>query len=241
MGITGAAVGTLAARILELAVIVFYLFKLDTKIRIFTYGNIFKSSAVLKKDFYKVLIPIIINQTLWAVSIPIQTAILGHLSDDAIAANSISSTFFQYLKVIVIALSSASSVLIGIAIGRGDMARVRSDARTMSVIYVVVGVILAIVLYLLRYPLLSLYQLTDTAMVLSLNLIIVMSFVMVGMAYQMPVLVGIIQGGGDTNFVVKLNIISMLVDCNAAVVSGGFCVALAGGTCCASHSIGPDF
>ena len=209
MGITGAAVGTLAARILELAVIVFYLFKLDTKIRIFTYGNIFKSSAVLKKDFYKVLIPIIINQTLWAVSIPIQTAILGHLSDDAIAANSISSTFFQYLKVIVIALSSASSVLIGIAIGRGDMARVRSDARTMSVIYVVVGVILAIVLYLLRYPLLSLYQLTDTAMVPSLNLIIVMSFVMVGMAYQMPVLVGIIQGGGDTNFVVKLNIISM--------------------------------
>ena len=209
MGITGAAIGTLVARVLELAVIVFYLFKLDTKIRIFTYGNIFKSSAVLKKDFYKVLIPIIINQTLWAVSIPIQTAILGHLSDDAIAANSISSTFFQYLKVIVIALSSASSVLIGIAIGRGDMARVRSDARTMSVIYVVVGVILAIVLYLLRYPLLSLYQLTDTAMVLSLNLIIVMSFVMVGMAYQMPVLVGIIQGGGDTNFVVKLNIISM--------------------------------
>ena len=92
MGITGAAIGTLVARVLELAVIVFYLFKLDTKIRIFTYGNIFKSSAVLKKDFYKVLIPIIINQTLWAVSIPIQTAILGHLSDDAIASNSISST-----------------------------------------------------------------------------------------------------------------------------------------------------
>ena len=32
---------------------------------------------------------------------------------------------------------------------------------------------------------------------------------MVGMSYQLPVLIGIIQGGGDTNFVVKLNIISM--------------------------------
>lgn len=209
MGITGAAIGTLAARILELAIVVAYLFKLDTKIRIFSYGNIFKADNCLKKDFYKVLIPIIINQFFWAISIPIQTAILGHLSDDAIAANSISSTFFQYLKVVVIALSSASSVLIGIAIGRGDLARVRSDARTMAAIDVVVGIILAIALYLLRYPLLSMYQLTDAAMELSLNLIIVMSFVMVGMSYQLPVLIGIIQGGGDTNFVVKLNLISM--------------------------------
>lgn len=209
MGISGAAIGTLIARILEIGIVIIYLLKIDTKINISTYSNIFQCDSCLKQDFYKILMPIIANQFLWAISIPIQTAILGHLSDDAIAANAISSTFFQYLKVVVIALSSASSVLIGIAIGRGDMKRVRSDARTMAVIDIVIGIILAIILYSLRYPLLSMYQLTDVAMQLSLNLIVIMSFIMVGMSYQMPVLVGIIQGGGDTNFVIKLNIGSM--------------------------------
>ncbi len=208
-GIVGAGVGTLIARALELMIILIYLAKIDKKVKLFSWGNIFRVNNSLKYDFYKILLPIMVNQILWAISIPIQTAILGHLADDAIAANAISSTFFQYLKVIIIALSSTSSVFIGIAIGRGDMKKVRTEARTMASIDIVVGIILAIVLYSLRYPLVDLYQLTDTARELSLNLIVVMSVVMVGMAYQMPVLVGIIQGGGDTNFVVKLNIISM--------------------------------
>ena len=137
-----------------------------------------------------------------------QTAILGHLSADAIAANSVSSTFFQYLKVIVIAMSSTSAVMIGNAIGRGDMRRIRSDARTLAVIDVVIGVILGAALFVLRTPLLSMYQLTPDARILADHLIIVMSFVMVGMSYQMPVSFGIIQGAGDTKFTMTMNMVS---------------------------------
>lgn len=56
-----------------------------------------------EKDYMKAAMPIILAQILWGVSVPMQTAILGHLSDDAIAANSVATTFYQYLKVIVIA------------------------------------------------------------------------------------------------------------------------------------------
>ena len=83
-----------------------------------------------------------------AISVPMQTAILGHLSADAIAANSVSSTFFQYLKVIVIAISSASAVVIGKDIGEGDIERVKSDGRTLSVIDVLIGIVLAFFCYL---------------------------------------------------------------------------------------------
>ena len=40
------------------------------------------------------------------------------------------------------------------------------------------------------------------------HLMIVMSVVMVGMSYQMPVSVGVIQGGGDTKFQMYMNLIS---------------------------------
>lgn len=115
---------------------------------------------------------------------------------------------FQYLKVIVIAISSASAVVIGKDIGEGDIERVKSDGRTLSVIDVLIGIVLASLLFVLRGPLLSMYKLTDTAAVLANHFIMIMSVVMVGMSYQMPVSVGVIQGGGDTRFSMYMNMIS---------------------------------
>ena len=207
MGIRGAAVGTFIARVVELLIVVVYLAKVDTKLCLFQKG-IFRFDRTLKKDFTKVYIPIMLAQVLWGVSVPMQTAILGHLSSDAIAANSVATTFYQYLKVVVIAMSSVSAVMIGHAIGRGDLKRIKSDARSLSVIDVVIGVILGMALIALRKPLLSLYNLNDNATAMALQLIVLMGFIMIGMSYQMPVSFGIIQGGGDTTFTMKMNMIS---------------------------------
>lgn len=207
MGVAGAAIGTFIARILEFAIVFIYILKIDKKLQLFS-GGLFKSDKGLRKDYTKVVIPIMCSQVLWGVSVPMQTAILGHLSADAIAANSVATTFYQYLKVIVIAMSSVSAVMIGNAIGRGDMKRIKSDARTLSVIDVGIGLVLALALFLLRCPLLSFYNLTDSATSMAINLIIFMSFVMIGMSYQMPVSFGLIQGGGDTKFTMKMNMIS---------------------------------
>ena len=207
MGVRGAAIGTLVARILEFLIIVIYILKVDKKLHLFA-GGLFKRDRSLRQDYTKVYIPIMCALVLWGVSVPMQTAILGHLSADAIAANSVATTFYQYLKVIVVALSSTSAVMIGNAIGRGDLERVKSDARTLSVIDVAIGLVLGLILFALRGPLLSMYNLTPEATEMALNLIIIMSFIMVGMSYQMPVSFGIIQGGGDTKFTMKMNMIS---------------------------------
>ena len=207
MGIRGAAIGTLIARILELAIIVVYIAFFDRKLEL-TRNPIFGADAQLKKDYKTSFIPIAMAQILWGVSVPMQTAILGHLSDNAIAANSVATTFYQYLKVIVIAMSSVSAVMIGNTIGQGDREKVKAAGRTLSVIDVCIGLTLGIILFLLRDPLLSMYNLTPEASVMARNLIAIMSIVMVGMSYQMPVSFGIIQGAGDSKFTLKMNLIS---------------------------------
>ena len=156
MGIQGAAVGTLTARMLELLIIVVYIWKIDTKVRLFDI-NLFRTIFLPENRkiwgaFFKVAFPIMCSGMIWAISVPMQTAILGHLSADAIAANSVSSTFFQYLKVIVIAISSASAVVIGKDIGEGDIERVKSDGRTLSVIDVLIGIVLALSLIHISEP-----------------------------------------------------------------------------------------
>lgn len=207
MGIRGAAVGTLVARILELIIVLLYIKYVDQRLHLFSKGFL-TSDQRLRKDYINVYLPIMCSQVLWGISVPMQTAILGHLSKDAIAANSVATTFFQYLKVIVLAIASTSSVMIGNAIGRGDNQSIRAEARTLSVIGVAMGLFLGILLVLFRYPLLSLYSLTPSATKMALHILVIMGFVMVGMSYQMPVSFGIIQGGGDAAFTMKMNMIS---------------------------------
>ncbi len=207
MGVKGAAIATLIARIVELAVVFFYVLKIDKKIHAIS-KEFFTIDKGLRKDYTKTFIPIMFSQVLWGISVPMQTAILGHLSNDAIAANSVATTFYQYLKVIVIAISSVSSVMIGNSIGKGKLSRVKSDARSLCVIDVLIGLVLGIALIVLRNPLMSLYNLNDSAMTMALHLIVIMGFVMVGMSYQMPVSFGIIQGAGDAKFTMKMNLIS---------------------------------
>ncbi|MCD8374279.1 MAG: hypothetical protein LUC20_04160 [Oscillospiraceae bacterium] len=210
MGVAGAAIGTLISRCVELGIIVFYLAKMDKKIRLFSAGFL-RGDGGYARDYGRVLLPMMISSLVWAISVPMQTAILGHLSDAAIAANSVATTFYQYLKVFVQAMTNVSAVMIGNAIGRGSLDRIKSDARSLTAIDMTIGVILAAALYLLRAPLMSLYNLSDETTALAMNLLAVMSIVMLGMAYQYPVHSGIIQGGGDAKFVMNMNLISIWV------------------------------
>ena len=203
LGIRGAAIGTLITRILEFIIVFIFCLK-DKKIALIQ-KELFMKDKGLKRDFTKMYVPIFFSTVVWAVSIPIQTAILGHISSDALAANNIASTFYQYAKVVTFAMSSCSGVMIANAIGKGDRELVKQEGRTLSVIDVFLGIALAALLFFLRKPLLSLYTLTPGALALADSLIILQAVIMLGMAYQMPVSFGVIQGGGDAGFVVKMN------------------------------------
>lgn len=103
--------------------------KIDKKLKLFSDTAVYHIDRLLRSDYVKVAVPVFISGMLWAISVPMQTAILGHLSSDAIAANSVASTFYQYMKVVVLAMSSASSVMMGKAVGRGDLDEVKSRSK----------------------------------------------------------------------------------------------------------------
>lgn len=212
MGIKGAAVGTLVARAMELVTVLVYLVFIDKKLRLFT-QNIFAFTKELFAKFFRILLPSFISNFVWSIATPIQTAILGHLSKDAIAANSVSVTMFQYLKIIVIGEASASAVVIGNTIGetKGDgngNEKVKEYSRTLQLMYILFALALGTLLFFLRGPYLSLYDLSPTAMEMADEILILMCFIFVGMAYQMPTSVGIIKGGGDVKYVMFLNLVS---------------------------------
>ncbi len=205
LGIRGAAIGTLIGRIVELGIVLFYVLKIDKRIG-FSCRDLIRFDPGLRRNYFKVGFPVVVSTVIFCISVPMQTAILGHLTSEAIAANSIATTFYQYAKVIVNAMTSVSAVLIGKAVGRGDIDKIRSEANSLQIIYILIGIVLGALIFLVRRPLLSAYVLTDSTRLLADHLMIIMSVIMVGMAYQIPLTFGILQGAGDTHFTMAVNI-----------------------------------
>jgi putative MATE family efflux protein len=208
LGIQGAAIGTLTARTIELLVVIFYILRVDKKLRLFA-ENPFRRDPALSRDFHRVALPVVATSFIWCVATPIQTGILGHLSSDAIAANSVSSTMFQYTKVVTQGACSAAAVMVGRLVGTGMTTKpqLRPYVRRLQLIFLGLGIVLGGVLYLIRGPILSLYALSPEAMALADSLMKLMVLIFLGMSYQMPTLFGIVRGGGDTRF----NMINNLV------------------------------
>lgn len=205
MGVRGAAIGTLTARILE-CIIVFSFIKL--KYRRIKIRKYLKPDKTLAKDYFKVCIPIVLSSLMWGVSNAVQTVILGHMDTSAMAAYSISSTLFLLLKVTSVGAASAASVLIGQEIGRGGE-RIKEYSRSLQLIFICIGVILGISLFTLKNPMLRLYNISDKTRELANTFFTLQSIVIMTMSYQMPVNIGIIRGGGDTKYVMILDFISI--------------------------------
>ena len=209
MGVRGAAIGTLAARIVELFVFAWYVFVRDRRVSMQP-SDFLSADREMACDFFRVASPVILTQTLWGLANALQTVILGHMSAVAIAAQSISSNVFLLLKVASVGASSAAAILIGKAIGEGkDLSVLKEYTRTLQILFVAIGLVLGAALMIIRVPLLRVYNISDETRALANAYMIIQSVVLVTMSYQMPTNGGIIRGGGDTRFVMILDLISI--------------------------------
>ena len=159
MGVAGAAVGTLAARILECAVLIYYVAKKERRLRL-KLRDYFQTDRRLSGDYFRVTTPVFLVQSLWGLNTALQTVILGHMTAAAIAANSVASTLFLMVKSTAVGAASTASVLIGKAVGIGDMKEVKAQARKLQKMFLMIGVCSGILLFFIRIPVLRLYDLS---------------------------------------------------------------------------------
>ena len=208
MGAAGAAIATLISRAVELIVVVFYILHVDKKLKRDP-NNLFSFDSSLFKTFLVTCIPLIITDGLFGVSTALQTVVLGHMEDAAIAANSVASTLYQLLKVASVGSAGAASVIIGRTVGEGRIEKTKEYAKTMQLIFIGIGILTGISLFLLRTPIISMYKISDEAKILADGFLLVLCVTGIGTAYQMPTNTGIVRGGGDAKYVLRMDIISI--------------------------------
>ncbi|MBQ8409542.1 MAG: MATE family efflux transporter [Clostridia bacterium] len=208
MGTRGAALATLIARVVELLVVIIYISGVDNKLT-WKLRDLREFDSSLFKLFIITCLPVMITDGLFGISTALQTAILGHLDDAAISANSVASTLYQLLKVASVGSAGAASVIIGKTVGEGRVEKTKEYAKTMQLLFIGIGILTGIALFFLRIPIISAYKISEEAKSLANGFLLVLCIVSVGMAYQMPTNTGIVRGGGDSKHVLRMDIISI--------------------------------
>lgn len=201
MGIKGAAIATLAARICETVIMFIYVRHIDRKLR-FRPKMLFKIDTVFLHDFFRYGLPIIAGQLVWGANLAGSSMIVGHFyGESVITAVSLSGTVNNLMYVCMNGLSGAVGIVIGKTVGTGELSKIREYSRTVQIIFVILGLLTSLLFAVICNPFIGLYSITAEAAEFSRQLIHVLCFTCIGTCYECGCLFGLVKSGGDVSFV----------------------------------------
>ncbi len=197
MGVVGAAMGTLIARVFEFICIVIYMYFMEKKVG-YRIHCMFKLDKSLIPDFIHHAMPVVGNEMIWGLGSTATSMIMGRIGSTFVAANSITNVIAQLAQVFIFGISNAAAVVCGKTIGEGKRERAQKTANTLLLMAVGFGLVSSCVILLLRTPFLSIYDITPEAKSAAYNMMMVLALTQPIAAIDIISIVGILRGGGDT-------------------------------------------
>ena len=203
LGITGAALATLASRVVEFGIVAVYAL-LCRRVPL-SLGRLLRPGRETARSFLRYATPVLVNESMWGLGTTVMTAILGHMaaSADMLAAYTIMGNIDKFTTVSCFGLAGATAVILGKSIGEGTHKdKVYDLSWCLLIVSFLLGLCLAVVLaftlpfvfipYL--YPLFGLSELATRA---AATLCVVYLILLPLKSFDISNITGVLRSGGD--------------------------------------------
>ena len=211
LGIVGVALATSITRLLEALVCVVD-GRLCRVIRL-RLGDLLARGGELMRDFIRYAVPAAMNDIIWGLAFSVYSVILGHLSSDIVAANSVASVVRNLGTVVCFGVSSSAAIILGKALGDNRLAEAKVYGRRFAYLSLWTALAGGALILLCRPLVLSFmhYYVTVTDTVRSeLNtMLLINAYYVIGQSVNTMLICGIFRAGGDVKFGLKCDVISM--------------------------------
>ena len=209
MGVAGAALATLIARIVECGVLLALVYAHksgDGKLGDFVHlkfdklkdkGNAFINKAFLSK-YFNTAAPVIANEFMWGLGVTMYSLVYGRMGDAATAAITITNTVEQVSLVFFFGICHAAAVLLGHELGSDKLDRAEEYAKNYIAMMFALSIVGAVFVFLLRNPLASLFDVSDDVIRYVKLCITVFALFMPIRLLNTLFIVAILRSGGDT-------------------------------------------
>ena len=204
MGIVGAAWGTVASRTVEIAVQIF----LIKRYRLPIFTNIrkhFDFDAAYVKGFFKITLPVIANEFIWALGIFMYEVAYQFTGTQGQGAFQLSENIQHGFMIFGISIGAASGIIIANHLGAGEKELAIKFSRKCIVLGAVVTGAMGILLVVAGPLILTTYNVPyDVQQLASTNMLIIALF-MIPRTVNFFFIIAVLRQGGDTVFCLILD------------------------------------
>ena len=198
MGVKGAALATVLARVIELGWCISS--SLEKSFIPLKLRAVFTFSRPLFLDFWRYTLPVLGSFLLWGIGFTSYTAIMGHMGADAAAANAVAAVVRDIMCCLCNGIAAGAGILIGNELGAGNLLRGKKYGDRAMILSFLIGLLSTFVI-LCTIPLVSHYmKLTEQAHHYMVGMFVILSVYMIGRCVCTVVINGIFSSGGDTLF-----------------------------------------
>lgn len=199
LGVGGAAIGTVTARMLECGLLLSLVYRRRTPVaarlrELLAFDWAF-AQQVLSRS-----LPVAINETLWSLGVTTYYAIYAHVGTNAAAAVAIAATIDALAFVVFVGICDACGILIGHRIGAGEEDKAFGYAARSLAICMVGALGMGLLILLASAGILSLYKVAPDVAAGARNVLAVIAATLWVRVGNMTLIVGILRAGGDTRY-----------------------------------------
>lgn len=207
MGIAGAALATVCARVFEVICILFTIVKgLCPKAGL---QNLIAAEKTLHKDYWKYTLPLFINQIAWGGGVTMYSVIMGHLGTDAVAANSIATIVRTVIASFCWGVAAGVGIIIGNMLGSGELEKAKMMGGKYVRLSIYIGVVSGVVILLMIPFVLKVIVLSPQATEYLKVMLAFSAYYIIGNSLNSTIITGIFPAGGDTKFGMICDIVTL--------------------------------
>lgn len=208
LGVNGAAIATVIARLVECAIIVIAVYS-HHKIAAVKLKHVFGVSVEMIRRFFEQSTILIIKDATWGIGVTLYVAIYARIGTEAVAAVNIINTVRTIAFVLMMGIAGASSVIIGQELGAGRSDNAYLLAGYIQKITVAVAAVSGILVIASRPIVLSLFNISDVVYQNANGLLFIFAIFFVSEAYSMTSVMGILRSGADNKFCMYMDFVAV--------------------------------
>lgn len=232
LGVAGAALATLISRIVETSLLLILVYRHkpgDGKLGDFVHmkvdrakekGLAFIDKLFLKK-YFNTAAPVIANDFMWGLGVTMYSLVYGRMGDAATAAITITNTVEQLSLVFFFGICYAAAVLLGNELGSDRLEQAEEHAKNYMAMMLALSLLGALVVFLLRNPVASMFDVSDEVIRYVKLCITVFAIYMPFKMVSTLLIIAILRSGGDTKATLIIDMTSVwLIGIPMALLGG---------------------
>ena len=205
MGVEGAAIATVIAQIAN------FLFMLAAFILIYGKENqTFRFSLNLGnagyKQYFMMLMPILITEFLWSLGENVYASIYGHMGTQACAAMTLTNPVQGLMIGALSGLSQAAGILIGKSLGKKEYDEAYRNSKKLVWYGLAGAIILSVLLVILRYFYVDIYEVEDSVKESARAVLLAFAIISPVKVLNMILGGGIVRSGGKTKLIMWIDL-----------------------------------